>query len=350
MVTGKNLDWIFEYFVKQKANLLDFVIPKRATHMSRKGKEATNLELTVKICLTHLMLNPKIPAQINSFIISQVEAYQCITKVPIFQGRNGFQVNFQWLQHVANFFRHHLRAKHGEGLLTHVFESLPDKDLPRAWPGKLENKTMPLGHKWKGAFTYISEDSDLRDLRRNTLEETAEDETSEANNGFQDLTIFNNIEGKEELQWTDAFENELKGEPRGTYYDEDLKKDVTPTHKDFFGLGVAQVQYHLWGRIHSLPSQSKIPGFMRVTMMKELPEEGSGAYGPGLSQMWAYEGCVLPGGQIILGRWWSPAGVAADSYSGPFIFWQVSNDEGDREDISEAVAFMENPVAKNTLA
>jgi len=22
--------------------------------------------------------------------------------------------------------------------------------------------------------------------------------------------------------------------------------------------------------------------------------------------LWAYEGVVLPGGQIILGRWWSP--------------------------------------------
>lgn len=48
------------------------------------------------------------------------------------------------------------------------------------------------------------------------------------------------------------------------------------------------------------------------------------------SALWAYEGVVLPGGQVVVGRWWGPRAAGADlneeSYSGPFMFWCV--DEG----------------------
>lgn len=39
---------------------------------------------------------------------------------------------------------------------------------------------------------------------------------------------------------------------------------------------------------------------------------------------WAYEGVVLPGGKIILGRWWSPMQDLEEiNCIGPFIFWEV---------------------------
>ena len=41
---------------------------------------------------------------------------------------------------------------------------------------------------------------------------------------------------------------------------------------------------------------------------------------------WAYEGVVLPGGMIILGRWWSPMDDSGEKRCmGPFIFWNVDN-------------------------
>ena len=42
---------------------------------------------------------------------------------------------------------------------------------------------------------------------------------------------------------------------------------------------------------------------------------------------WAYEGVVLPGGKIMLGRWWSPT-QDADEFlcMGPFIFWEVEGE------------------------
>ena len=42
--------------------------------------------------------------------------------------------------------------------------------------------------------------------------------------------------------------------------------------------------------------------------------------------LWAYEGVVLPGGEVVVGRWWSPQEDDEDpeeQYSGPFILWCV---------------------------
>ena len=39
---------------------------------------------------------------------------------------------------------------------------------------------------------------------------------------------------------------------------------------------------------------------------------------------WCYEGIVLPGGKIILGRWWYPLDQDGENVAlGPFIFWNV---------------------------
>ena len=57
-------------------------------------------------------------------------------------------------------------------------------------------------------------------------------------------------------------------------------------------------------------------------------------HGMDLGSLWAYEGVVLPGGEIVVGRWWCTqrggsegGGVSAegeeDVYSGPFMFWCV---------------------------
>ena len=82
-------------------------------------------------------------------------------------------------------------------------------------------------------------------------------------------------------------------------------------------------------------------------MMKEMPSE-DGEYGTGHSNQWAYEGVVLPGGQVMVGRWWRPFDPEdAPSYSGPFIFWQVPATEAEKENVQEALDFMED-VAANT--
>jgi len=59
--------------------------------------------------------------------------------------------------------------------------------------------------------------------------------------------------------------------------------------------------FYMSGWLNPLPDQSGIPGWQRITLLKHFQEEID------LTQQenhWGYEGVVLPGGRIILGRWW----------------------------------------------
>ena len=64
------------------------------------------------------------------------------------------------------------------------------------------------------------------------------------------------------------------------------------------------------GWLNPLPPQNDIPGWQRMTMMKYFVDD-NGEYDK--DALWAYEGVVLPGGKIILGRWWSPSEGGAAS-------------------------------------
>ena len=159
-----NHDWLFKYFKnegnqdhKVGTDLLHYVeagrtVPHKAVS---RGKKAIQKEVALKLCFVHLMLNPRIPQLQSRFADSQSAVYTCIRREPLFKGKLGHDINFTWLEHAANFFKYHFRQQNGEGLLTHLIDDLPDRDLPRAWPGRLENGTKKLGPKWKGAFSTL---------------------------------------------------------------------------------------------------------------------------------------------------------------------------------------------------
>lgn len=162
--------------------------------------------------------------------------------------------------------------------------------------------------------------------------------------------MFYDVEKEPGLEYPPVLEEWLQGEPTVEYTDEVTGKKVMPDVKDFFGLGRSDINYHLHGRIHGLPPQQGIPGFQRISMMKYLPDCES-KYGTGRSSYWAYEGCVLPGNQIILGRWWCPIGAmeSGRSYCGPFIFWNVPGLAEDKmKTVNDALAFLDH-VEMNTL-
>lgn len=120
---------------------------------------------------------------------------------------------------------------------------------------------------------------------------------------------------------------------------------------DFFGLGYDGGQYHFNGRIEVLPPQQTIPGFQRISMLKYLPDH-DGHYGAGHTQIWAFEGVVLPGSQLMLGRWWSPTReVLPDggSYCGPFVFWAVEGEEGEGEGEGEAASAFQSETVQMAL-
>ena len=59
--------------------------------------------------------------------------------------------------------------------------------------------------------------------------------------------------------------------------------------------------FHAVGWLNALPDQYGIPGWQRITFMKHFAEDLDNVDSDNL---WAYEGVVLPGGRIIVGRWW----------------------------------------------
>lgn len=142
-------------------------------------------------------------------------------------------------------------------------------------------------------------------------------------------------------------------------------------YRQFSGSGADAEPFQCSGILHPLPPQEQIPGWYRISMMKyfdplvpqdSLPPQSnspsassqspasveSPSHAPYKSAgadhspndmyqvdddaeinagCWAYEGAVLPGGKIILGRWWSPFDDdGLKRCIGPFIFWNVDKE------------------------
>lgn len=107
-----------------------------------------------------------------------------------------------------------------------------------------------------------------------------------------------------------------------------------PHRLKFEGFGRDRDVFDCVGHLQALPPQQGIPGWQRITLMKYALDL-HGFYDE--SSCWAYEGIVLPGRQIILGRWWSPLNDGGDGdVCGPFIFWNVRKVGEDGDSGSEA--------------
>lgn len=147
--------------------------------------------------------------------------------------------------------------------------------------------------------------------------------------------------------WPEAFSDYLDSYP---------PRGATPTasHIQFAGTGHNPAFFNCSGVIHAIAPQHGIPGWQRITMMKKWtkfdpalsdsqfpqPDDASGKgfalYSKGDAEdrvvderCWAYEGVVLPGRMIMLGRWWSPTDQTGEMLeTGPWILWKTS-DRGD---------------------
>jgi hypothetical protein len=165
---------------------------------------------------------------------------------------------------------------------------------------------------------------------------------------FQDIGIFFDESKFSSAEWPKSFERLIETNP----YISDV--DLTPTRagrsrrspsstpnpsvtpqeyefESFFGSSNLPVKAHYYGRIHGLPPQQGIPGFQRISFLRFQLTDGGDLDD---TQIWGYEGCVMPGGRIIVGKWWH---ITTDHltvepihrYSGPFVFWNVDNSTAD---------------------
>jgi hypothetical protein len=80
------------------------------------------------------------------------------------------------------------------------------------------------------------------------------------------------------------------------------KVDPTMDNIQFTGTGVdLDDDFNAIGWLNPLPEQFGIPGWQRITFMKHFMDDFDQVE---QDNLWAYEGVVLPGGRMILGRWW----------------------------------------------
>lgn len=157
----------------------------------------------------------------------------------------------------------------------------------------------------------------------------------------------------EKPHWPEAFSNYLTSYPLNS-----------ETHIQFSGTGYNSGFFNCSGVIHAISPQESIPGWQRITLMKKYikptshlngvnillstsnslppPDDASGKgfalHSEGDAEdrvvndrCWAHEGVILPGGMIMLGRWWSPIDrTGLNLETGPWMAWRVADREEEK--------------------
>jgi len=135
--------------------------------------------------------------------------------------------------------------------------------------------------------------------------------------------------------WPAKFESRLNSRRSNAPIPTHSRPDPAQKDIQFTGSGIdLEDDFNAIGWLNALPAQSGIPGWQRITFMKHFMDDFDS---DDEDNLWAYEGVVLPGGRIILGRWWyasDTVNFSAD-YNGPFILWAVDEPEVESEEEDE---------------
>lgn len=270
------------------------------------------------------------------FPYAQSMVYANNVTTPIIFGPSGLDVNMQWLLRNIQYWRCHL-IHEGE-VLRPAFEALKELDRPHWWVSELSQGTQPLGGKWKGSYAFV--DREEIDMIRGGLhhEEAILDQLNgeeDPDHAFQELNL--NASDESQRSWPPVFESHLQSltmpasrartrAQRSSNADSESNPINFATQSLRFQGGGQDSSENFFadGWLNPLPPQHGIPGWQRITMMKYFVENGN----IDMDALWAYEGIMLPGGRLMVGRWWCPSdGYGQRMYSGPFILWNVDKDE-----------------------
>ncbi|RDL41755.1 uncharacterized protein BP5553_01734 [Venustampulla echinocandica] len=312
------------------------------------AKEDGTLAFVVQLILTPISLHPDFcNAKVSHFDLSQAQTYATSEAQPIFTGKFMQNVNVLWLLNVVNFFKFHLKTV-GEGLLSHAYNFLPSDQYPQTWIGRIKAGTQPLGSFWKGCHMYMDE-SELFKLRNHRGQDSGiYSDSLDLGETFQDIEISFDEKQFSSKVWPPAFEGSIPSDPfRSTTSPPACRRSrrnmpTAPEILNFYGISDGDKTGYFYGRIHGIPHQQGFHGFQRITfVMFYYPKPGAVD-----SQIaYSYEGCVLPGGRCIVGRWWGfyddPKDVA--TMSGPFIWWNVDRGAIDGcYDRTDPIKFLQN--------
>ncbi|KAK8156402.1 hypothetical protein IWX90DRAFT_486658 [Phyllosticta citrichinensis] len=326
----------------KRSNLLDSIFCGRSkmTHNGKVVDFRLNQDLVaIQLMLAPLILNPKDYRRPLNFADSQKVVYSNDGLMTMW--KNGtLELNLEWLLHMLNFFKFHMVGD--DNTLKDPMSELDSKQMPQFWKRKLTNAPMPLGRRWMGTYAYLDRE-EMVQLRRGNVDRNLfmDKNVDHGEGAIQTLRI--DFDGPMDFEWPELFEDHLESQtlpPPHTHsrvqhrahtdHDGEASRSTNDGFKShrFQARGFDDEDFFGTGWVNQLPAQRGIPGWQRITMMKYFKDdEDDGGFDT--TALWAYEGVVLPGGQVILGRWWSPeVGVPdEEKYSGPFIFWNV--DESD---------------------
>ena len=170
-----------------------------------------------------------------------------------------------------------------------------------------------LGCHWKGSYAFVGRDT-IKEIRAGLghenpiMDELNGEQDSDAFQGLRLQLVDPNTAGP----WPKSFETHLKSIRTPT----DRARTRAQRHHSsafpadelmlnsfrFDGSGYDNYEdFCASGWLNPLPPQQGVPGWKRMTMMKYFIEPDTGLIDH--EALWAYESVMLPGGQIMLGRW-----------------------------------------------
>ncbi|KAM0702830.1 hypothetical protein Q7P35_010262 [Cladosporium inversicolor] len=344
---SKNIDHILAFV--SKTNLLRIV--RRDDGKGSWRIRDTSFLHAIQVLLAPILLGSHVWLDVpeSGFHGAQMAAYADNVTAPIFIGSQGLDIDMSWLLKNVQFWRHHFVS--GEEALAPAFAALEDNERPQWWSEKLsQGPTREIGNHWKGCYAFV-ERREIRDIRLGRSGQgsckvildhiNCEDNPHEA---FQNINLA--ISDPADVdEWRPDFEHILNSlrtpqsttRTRAQHRDSPSSalRDFRSQALRFEGDGIDdQEGFFIDGWLNPLPRQHGVPGWQRLTMMKYFIEEDE--YGEGVidtDALWAYEGVMLPGGKMVVGRWWCPIdGTGQHMYSGPFILWNVESSKLDADD------------------
>lgn len=206
-----------------------------------------------------------------------------------------------------------------------------DDELRATPPARLINALK----KWPTNF--ISSQPDPRRFTKDVSDEWLEDATDFANSKESawrkyvarnnpaptDVNAWNKLDRKFKKAWNDISFTTPPSTPLTVR--PSCKKRPAPLQevvpgKDYLsvsGNGTEEGRASRFrGILHAVAPVEGIPGWQRITFMKWFVDGHE-------EQHRCFEGVVLPGNKIILGRWWLLADDGDRRNLGPFIFWNT---------------------------
>lgn len=304
---------------------------KRFLHMDENFIPTQHLLLVQCLYAPHVICTEI--SQIDGtygFNESQQSVYSRRSEKPFFKGHNACDVDLMMVVHHLNFWKYWLTNDPME-TLAGGFSRLDKHHRPKYFTTKLTNGAANLGYHWTGTYAFLDND-ELDNLREDPSGTYIDQFPGEGEDDpFQDVQL--QLQDDDSHYWPESFEQEvasqlqpeLLAKTRAQRRALEKGEHFQPVSYRFGGNGTDQKDnFSANGWLNSLPSQMGVPGWQRLTMMKYYKNKDTDVIDD--NSLWAYEGVVLPGGKIIVGRWWR-AGVHDDDedefYSGPFILWCI---------------------------